>query len=166
MTEHTIFLSLGSNVDREHNINAAVKALKAAFGNLTISPIYECAAEGFDGDPFWNLAVAAHTTLRPGAVDRELKQIEAKLGRERAGKPKFSDRTIDIDLVLYGNLTGIVDGIELPRDEIDRYPFVLKPIVDIAPDLLHPIRQQTLAHCWKTMKPSRQSLVRIKADFS
>lgn len=165
MSEVAIYLSLGSNIDREHNMRLAIEALRDAFGELKISPIYECAAEGFDGDPFWNLAVEATTALQPGEIDRTLKQIEADLGRERVGKPKFSDRTMDIDLILYGDVTGVVDGIALPRDEIDRYPFVLKPIADIAPDLPHPVNGDSMSQCWKSMKPSRHSLVRIKTEL-
>lgn len=157
-----IYLSLGSNVDRAISISQALTELEAVFGPLEISPIYESSAEGFDGDPFWNLAVGCATQLSPGAVDRELKSIEAKLGRQREGQPKFSDRTIDIDLILYGGQTGMIDGITLPRDEIDRYPFVLKPILDLLPHGVHPVSKEPFAELWRTMASASKTQLSLQ----
>ncbi len=162
---HRIVLSLGSNVDRENSIRQAVARLGDLFDELRLSPTYESDAEGFDGEPFWNLAAVAETNLSPGQVDQALKKIESELGRVREGQPKFSDRTIDIDLVLYHDMVGSIDGIELPRDEIDRYPFVLKPIVDLIPDGLDPRTQQPLEERWREMASESPPMRQISIDL-
>ena len=132
-----VYLSLGSNIDREHHIRSGLDTLEAAFGELTISPVYESEAVGFDGDAFYNLVVGMTTALPVGALETRLKAIEKDHGRVR-GEKKFSSRTLDIDILTYGDVIGSVDGVQLPRDEILKHAFVLKPLVDLVPDGRHP----------------------------
>lgn len=132
-----VFLSLGSNIDREHNIRSGLDALIHAFGPLAISPVYESEAVGFDGDAFYNLVAGLKTALSVGELAACLKDIEKDHGRVR-GEKKFSSRTLDIDILTYNDCVGEVDGVQLPRDEILKHAFVLKPLVDLAPDALHP----------------------------
>lgn len=132
-----VYLSLGSNIDRDHNIRSGLKALEAAFGELAISPVYESEAVGFDGDAFYNLVVGIKTAMSVGELTACLKDMEKDHGRVR-GEKKFSSRTLDIDILTYGEITGTVDGVQLPRDEILKHAFVLKPLVDLVPDTLHP----------------------------
>ncbi|WP_111655778.1 2-amino-4-hydroxy-6-hydroxymethyldihydropteridine diphosphokinase [Isoalcanivorax indicus] len=132
-----VFLSLGSNIDREHNIRSGLDALAAAFGRVTISPVYESEAVGFDGDAFLNLVAEIDTDLPVGALAAALREIEAAHGRVR-GEKKFSSRTLDIDVLTYGDLVGEIDGVELPRDEILKHAFVLQPLADLAPHATHP----------------------------
>ena len=132
-----VFLSLGSNIDRERHIRSGLQALEAAFGELTIRPVYESEAVGFDGDAFYNLVVGMTTALPVGELETRLKGIEKDHGRVR-GEKKFSSRTLDIDILTYGDVTGTVDGVQLPRDEILKHAFVLKPLVDLVPDERHP----------------------------
>ncbi|EKF74628.1 7,8-dihydro-6-hydroxymethylpterin-pyrophosphokinase [Alcanivorax hongdengensis A-11-3] len=135
--QHQVYLSLGSNIDREHNIGSGLDALAAAFGALTLSPVYESEAVGFDGDAFLNLVVGMQTTLTVGELAAQLRDIEKQHGRVR-GEKKFSSRTLDIDILTYDDLQGEVDGVALPRGEILKHAFVLLPLVDLAPDTLHP----------------------------
>lgn len=132
-----VYLSLGSNIDREHNIRSGLDALEASFGELAISPVYESEAVGFDGDAFYNLVVGIRTSLTVGELTRSLKRMESDHGRVR-GEKKFASRTLDIDILTYGEATGTVDGVQLPRDEILKHAFVLLPLVDLAPDESHP----------------------------
>ncbi|MBD3645599.1 2-amino-4-hydroxy-6-hydroxymethyldihydropteridine diphosphokinase [Alcanivorax sp.] len=138
-TEQTarVYLSLGSNIDRAHNIRSGLQALAAAFGELAVSPVYESEAVGFSGDAFYNLVVGIDTTLSVGELAAALRDIEKDHGRVR-GEKKFSSRTLDIDILTYDDLTGEIDGVQLPRDEILKHAFVLKPLVDLAPDAIHP----------------------------
>jgi len=133
----TVFLSLGSNIDRQHNIGSGLDDLAAAFGELRLSPVYESEAVGFSGDAFYNLVVGIDTTLPVGELAALLRDIEKDHGRVR-GEKKFSSRTLDIDILTYNDLTGEIDGVQLPRDEILKHAFVLKPLVDLAPDAFHP----------------------------
>ena len=155
-----IVLGVGSNVDRRRSIRAGLGALRERFGELTISPVYRCPAEGFDGAEFFNLVVVCRTSLSPGAVDRELKHIEDGLGRDRDGQ-RWSDRTLDIDLLLYGDATGDVEGIELPRDEILRFAFVLKPLSDLLPDEHHPVDGRSYQELWQVMAATGHSLTPV-----
>lgn len=132
-----VYLSLGSNIDREHNIRSGLDALEAVFGELEISPVYESEAVGFDGDAFFNLVVGIRTAMTVAELTTCLKDMERDHGRVR-GEKKFSSRTLDIDILTYGDAVGIIDGVQLPRDEIFKHAFVLKPLVDLAPQGVHP----------------------------
>lgn len=143
-----VLLSLGSNIDRYRHLSAALDALQHAYGELLISPVYESEAVGFEGDHFLNLVVGLHTDLSVGALSGQLKAIEDCNGRQRGG-PKFSARTLDIDILTYDDLVGCFDGVVLPRDEITQNAFVLKPMADIVPHGRHPSLQLTYAAMWQ-----------------
>lgn len=161
MVEPTrVYLSLGSNINRQHNITSALNALAAHFGEVVISPVYESEAVGFDGSPFFNLVAMIHTTLSVGELVNTLHAIEAEHGRTRQEK-KFSSRTLDIDVLTYGEVTGVVDGVELPRDEIEHHAFVLKPLVDLAPEEVHPTLNITYQQLLAERDLSQQKLHRI-----
>lgn len=152
-----VFLSLGSNIDREHNIRSGLDALAAAFGQVAISPVYESEAVGFDGDAFLNLVAEIETDLPVGELAAQLREIEAAHGRVR-GEKKFSSRTLDIDVLTYGDKVGDIDGVELPRDEILKHAFVLKPLADLAPQARHPQQQVSYADLLAATDFSRQKL--------
>jgi len=155
-----VFLSLGSNIDREHNIRGGLDALAALFGTLQLSPVYESEAVGFDGAPFLNLVVAMQTDMPVGELAQALRDIEAAHGRTR-GEKKFSSRTLDIDILTYGDVTGEVDGVSLPRDEILKHAFVLTPLADIAAEVLHPALKESYATLLARLDMSKQKLWQV-----
>ena len=118
-----IFLSLGSNIEPEKNIDFARNQLQIKYGKLLISSIYKTKAVGFKGDDFLNLVLKASTDDDPELVIDHLHSIEKQTGRE-TGTGQFNSRTLDIDLLLYGDL--IDPSLNLPRDEILKYDFVLE----------------------------------------
>jgi len=128
-------------------VRAALQSLEARFGPLTVSPVYETGAVGFEGEPFLNLAVGLETTRDPGQVVQDLKAIEREQGRTPDSNG-FKPRTLDLDLLLYDDLVLESGSFELPRDEILHHAFVLGPLVDIAPDLRHPVLGRSLAELW------------------
>ncbi|MDD4915349.1 MAG: 2-amino-4-hydroxy-6-hydroxymethyldihydropteridine diphosphokinase [Methylococcales bacterium] len=143
----TGYISVGSNIDKETHIPSSLAALRRQLGRLRVSSIYETEAVGFVGAKFHNLIVAFDSELSAKEVAKLLRQIELDHGRLRDA-PKFSPRTLDLDLVLYGDQV-ISDGrLRIPRDEIERYAFVLEPLAEIAPDALHPISRQSYAQLW------------------
>ena len=154
------WLSLGSNVEPERNLLGAVRDLRAAFGDLVLSPAYRSEAVGFQGDPFLNLVAGIETTLGVGAVADRLRAIEAAHGRTRDGN-KFGARTLDIDLLTHGGLVGRVDGILLPRDEILKYAFVLRPLVDVGAEERHPEDGRTYAELWAEFDDTGQTLTPV-----
>ncbi len=147
-----VTVSLGSNIDAERNIRAAIRALRERHGELTVSPVYQTEAVGFDGDDFLNLAVSFRSDEPVKVVAASLKQIEDDLGRDRS-QPKFSARRIDLDLLTFGDAVIDEPGLQLPRDEILKNAFVLKPLADIHGDLKHPVTGTTLAEHWQQMAP-------------
>lgn len=155
-----VFLSFGSNIDREHNIRAGLDALEKQFGAVRLSPVYESEAVGFDGEPFINLIAEIHTSLSVGELAQVLRDIEADHGRTR-GEKKFSSRTLDIDILTYGDLSGEIDGISLPRDEILKHAFVLRPLADMAPELLHPQLKESYAALLARLDMSKQKLWQV-----
>ena len=155
-----VFVSIGSNIEREKNVRAGIDALKKQFGGLTLSPVYETEAVGFDGNPFYNLIAAFETNHDPYQVNDTLHQIEEDNGRDRSD-PKYSSRTLDIDLLLYDDLI-INDGkLQIPRDEIEKYAFVLKPLVDMIPDTEHPVTKIIYKSIWDNSNMQKDCLIEV-----
>jgi len=151
MTE--VFLGLGSNIQREANLPSGLSALAATFGELRCSPVYESAAVGFAGPPFFNMVVALYTDMTLSDVLGVVRSIEKAHGRLPTDT-KFASRTLDIDILTFGDLIGEAEGLRLPRDEILEYAFVLQPLADLVPEMRHPL----LGTCYR--------LLLQQADFS
>jgi len=155
------YLGLGSNVDAPANITSGIAALRQRFGSVTLSPIYRSAAVGFDGSDFINLVARITTDIGPLDLKHFLHDLEDRHGRAR-DVPKFSDRTLDIDILLYDDLYLISPELEIPREEILTAEHVLKPLADLAPDLLHPIVRRTLIELWNDFPPQKARLIPIE----
>lgn len=143
-----VWLSIGSNIDRERHIGGALERLRREFGELAVSRVYETEAVGFSGDAFYNLVVGLDTDLSPQELNARMHAIEAAHGRKRGGE-KFAPRTLDIDLLTYGDQVLSRPGLELPRDEILKYAFVLGPLAEVAPHERHPLDGRTYAELWQ-----------------
>jgi 2-amino-4-hydroxy-6-hydroxymethyldihydropteridine diphosphokinase len=150
-------LSLGSNLDPVRHLRIAAAALRERFGEgrVVVSPAYRFPAVGFDGPDFVNAAAVLETDLDPQTLNDWLHALEDANGRDRSG-PRYGDRTLDIDIVLFDDR--VIDGplhpgsgpgqvLRVPRDEL-RHAFVLKPLAEIAPDVVHPLECETLQVLW------------------
>ena len=153
----TVYLSLGSNIAVQDNITAALDGLEDEFGTLQISSVYESESVGFSGDNFFNLVVGVRTATAVGEISQCLKRLENSRLRDRT-TPKFSARTLDIDILCVDDLYGAIDGIDLPRDEILKNAFVLLPLSEIAGDRLHPLTGVSYAQHWHDYDKHRQKL--------
>jgi len=160
----TIYISLGSNIDREVNTRAGVDALGQVFGELRLSSVYESESVGFDGDAFLNMVIACDVDMSVHEANRVLREIEDANGRDRSG-PKFSSRTLDLDLLLYDDLVLNEKGLVLPRGEILKNAFVLWPLAEIAPDLRHPESGKTYNELWSEFDKTKENLKPIAFDF-
>ena len=120
------YLSLGSNINAEENIAFAIEELNKILTDVIISSTHKTRAEGFEGDDFLNLVLAGETSLDFDALNQKLKSIEDSSGRER-DVPKFSARTLDVDIVLQID----EDEIVFESDEIKKYSFVSEPLKEI-----------------------------------
>ncbi|GAC23164.1 MAG: 2-amino-4-hydroxy-6-hydroxymethyldihydropteridine diphosphokinase [Alteromonadaceae bacterium] len=162
--QHTIFISVGSNINREQHISAGLDAMYAAFGELTLSSVYESKSVGFDGNNFYNLVVQADTHLPINEVVEHLKKIETENLRTRESK-KFAPRTLDLDLLTYDDVI-IQTPMELPRPEILYNAFVLQPLAEIAPEVEHPLANKSYFSLWQQYDKSQQQLWPIKFTWS
>lgn len=152
-----VYVSVGSNIDRERNVESALAALRDEYGELEQSRIFETQAVGFDGDPFYNLVVAFETDQSPQQVAATFDRIEDAHGRDRSGG-KFSSRSLDLDLLLYGDTILDEPGLKLPRPEILDYAFVLQPLAEIAGELKHPVTGFTFGMLWDQFDPTAQPM--------
>ncbi len=160
----SIYISLGSNIDRDRHTRDGVRALRERFGELELSSVYESEAVGFEGDAFYNMVIACETSEDVHSANRVLAEIEDAHGRDRSG-PRFSSRTLDLDLLLYDDLVLDEGGLKLPREEILKNAFVLWPLAEIAPDLVHPLAGKTYAELWAGFDRTRENLHPIEFDF-
>lgn len=138
------YLSLGSNQEPERHLAAAVQALRDTFGDIVLSDWVRTKAVGFDGPDFINGAAVIETDWDVYALDAWLHALEDRHGRRR-DVPRFSDRTLDIDIIFFDDL--IINGpgsLQIPRPEL-KHAFVLGPLAQIAPDFVDPCSGASLA---------------------
>jgi 2-amino-4-hydroxy-6-hydroxymethyldihydropteridine diphosphokinase len=159
-----VYVSIGSNIEREPNIRAAVQALRERFGTLTLSNVYENQAIGFEGDNFYNLVAAFDTDESPEGVIAILHGIEQRLGRKRESS-RFCSRTIDLDLLLYSDLLREQATLRLPRREVDEYACVLRPLAELAPKARHPRSGETFAALWARFDKAAQPLTPVTLEL-
>lgn len=152
-----VFVSVGSNIQRRQNIYTGVDAMRQHFTDLTCSSVYESKAEGFDGDPFYNLVVTFQGQDLV-SINQTLRQIEDQHGRIRQAQ-KFCARTLDLDLLLFGNQVLIDQGWDIPRAEITRYAFILWPMAEIAPRLKHPSLNQSMGQLWSQFQRQHEGIL-------
>ncbi|HBE93474.1 MAG TPA: 2-amino-4-hydroxy-6-hydroxymethyldihydropteridine diphosphokinase [Gammaproteobacteria bacterium] len=152
-----VYVSIGSNQQPEQHIKHALALLEDRFAPIQKSPVYESVAVGFDGDNFFNLVVCFDTDMSLSDLDKALDDIERQCGRVRHLQ-RFAPRTMDLDLLLYGDLVRHDSELHIPRREISRYAFVLKPLSDLAPLAVHPETGQTFEQMWEEGELSDQKL--------
>jgi 2-amino-4-hydroxy-6-hydroxymethyldihydropteridine diphosphokinase len=158
----TAYVSAGSNIEPEANLRLAIGELRRRYGSLRLSPVYRTPAVGFAGDDFLNLVLAFDTTEPAADIVAELERLHGLAGRRR-GPDAFMARTLDLDLLLYGD--AVIPGLKVPRDDIRKYAFVLGPLADIAPGLTHPVGGETMAALWAAFDRQGQPLAPVTVDL-
>lgn len=155
-----VFLGLGSNVEPEANLALGIRELRRRYGELCVSAVYRNKPVGFEGADFLNLVVGLDTRLPPATLQADIESIHALAGRTRGGE-RFASRPLDIDLLLYGD--HVIDGPDcrVPRQDVLRYSFVLGPLAEIAPDVVHPVTGLTLARHWADFDTAAHPLVAV-----
>ena len=143
------WLGLGSNINADANIRASIGELMEKFDQVSLSPVYTSTSVGFSGNNFINLVARIETDLHPLELREDLRDMEDRYGRKR-DVPKFSDRLLDIDILIYDDLVLRSPVLEIPRAEILKFSHVLKPLADLDPDLLHPTVQRPMMEIWET----------------
>ena len=150
MPTHHVFLGLGSNVERELHIEMALSMLEEHIAPLRRSLVYESVSIDPRQSPFYNLVVGGSTDLSLAEFNEWIKDIELLHGRT-GGTQRFIP--LDIDILLFDDLSGLHEGIELPRAEILERAFVLYPLQQLAPNLKHPSLGISFAELWRQLQP-------------
>ena len=155
-----VYVSVGSNIEPEQQVRSCLHALRQRFGPLRISTIYRSKAIGFTGADFLNLVVQFDTTKDVRQVVSHLHELEEAHGRHRDG-PKCSDRSLDLDLLLYDDLVLEEADLHLPREEIACYAFVLRPLAELAGKRRHPVLGRTFSELWQAMAADGEPLIPV-----
>jgi 2-amino-4-hydroxy-6-hydroxymethyldihydropteridine diphosphokinase len=151
------YLSLGSNLEPVNHLGAELRELRARFGTLSVSSVYESAAVGFAGPPFWNLAVALDSDLDAEALNAWLHALEERHGRVRGG-PRYADRTLDLDIVA-------INDRATDRPEL-QHAFVLAPLAEIAPEIVEPRSGETIGALWARLARGNPSELPERLDVA
>ena len=159
-----VYVSVGSNIEREKNVRGAVNALTARFGTVATSPVYRSKAEGFDGEDFYNFVAGFDTDETLERLRETLSRIEAAHGRRRTAE-RYAPRTLDIDILLYGDCIKHDDGFDIPRREIAEHSYVLRPLAEIAPDARHPETGERFIDLWRRW-PEKETLQTVALDLT
>lgn len=154
-----VFVGIGSNSEPERHLRLAVQALRQRFGALRCSTIYASAPVGFEGPDFLNLVVGFDAADPPRALVATLKALEQELSQTR------TPRGLDLDLLLYDDLVLDEDGLRLPRADIERYAFVLRPLAELAPEQRHPVTRQRFADMWAAFPAHGQPLRPVEVQL-
>jgi 2-amino-4-hydroxy-6-hydroxymethyldihydropteridine diphosphokinase len=152
-----VALSLGSNVDAKTNLQACLNRLEDEFGTLKLSQVFESEPVGFRGDNFLNVVVTLETSLSLDKLCKFLKRIEDEHGRDRQ-QSRLKGGPLDIDLLVYGELAGLHEGIRLPRPEITENAYVLRPLSQLAGDRVHQPSGRTYGDLWAAYDKTGQNL--------
>jgi 2-amino-4-hydroxy-6-hydroxymethyldihydropteridine diphosphokinase len=156
-----VYVAAGSNVEPERRIAQAVAELKREFPGVRFSSWYRNRAEGFEGDDFINL-VAGFTTAVPvhGVLER-LHAIERRCGRGREA-PRWAPRSMDLDVLLYGDLVCEEEGLKLPRPDLLKRAYMLGPLAELAPRLRHPTAALAIGELWSRFDRDAHPLERLQ----
>lgn len=149
----TVYLGLGTNLgNKEANLRTAIYKLQERIGKqVSLSSFYETAPWGFESDhSFLNAAIGLETSLSPIEILHITQEIEKELGRtKKSVNGSYSDRLIDIDILLYDTLVLQTPELTIPHPLMTERDFVMKPLIEIAENVIHPTRQKTLSELYQ-----------------
>ncbi|HYW77317.1 MAG TPA: 2-amino-4-hydroxy-6-hydroxymethyldihydropteridine diphosphokinase [Gammaproteobacteria bacterium] len=148
MNEIEAYIGVGSNIEPELHIANVLAALEHRHGPIRTSPLYRSAPVGFEGPPFINGVILINSRLGLDALIEDLKGLERQSGRNHQSEGMGS-RELDLDLLLYGESVVHRNDLVLPRPDILKYPFVLRPLAELAPTRLHPETGRSFAWHWE-----------------
>ena len=152
-----VYVGLGSNIEPHKNLRLGVRELRSRYGDVDLSPVYQSEPHGFAGDDFLNLVAGFDADDRPEEIQREIELVHDLAGRSRAGD-KYVARTLDIDLLLYDDL--VIEGpeVRLPRKDVLEYSFVLRPLSELDPALVHPLSGRRMDEHWQAFDAASHPL--------
>lgn len=156
-----VYVAAGSNIQPELNLRSALSALKRRVGDLRVSHAYRNRPVGFEGPEFINLVIGFETELTLTEVLSVLQAVESLCGRPRKA-PKFEPRSMDLDLLLYGDMVCATHVITLPRPDLTKRAYMLGPLAELTPDLVHPTLKQTIGDLWRNFDQAAHPLTPVE----
>lgn len=145
-----VFVAAGSNVEPEKHLPRACAEIRHSWPDAVCSRAFRNAAVGFDGPDFINLVVGFTTAQPLESVIARLRAIETQCGRPRYA-PKWASRTMDLDVLLYGDRVENTQDYTIPRPDLLKRPYMLGPLAEIAPDVVHPTAHKTIGRLWEEL---------------
>ena len=158
-----IYLGVGSNLEPRKNLKLALLKLQHRFGESAASCIYKNAPVGFVGADFMNLVVQIESEVSAQDICKEIELIHNLSGRQR-GSNKWGSRPLDIDLLLYNDLILDEKSVRVPREDILKYSFVLRPMAELAPALIHPVTGKSMLAHWQAFDAASHPLERVDVE--
>lgn len=155
-----VYVAAGSNVDPANHLRMALAELAHAYPSLRVSPAYRNKAVGFDGDDFINLVVGFNTDEPVARVREVLQRIEIACGRPPQA-PKWAPRSMDLDILLFGQFVCNEPGLVIPRPDLVRRPYMLKPMANIAPGVVHPLLKKTMGELWAAFDSAGHEMLEL-----
>lgn len=156
------YIAAGSNVEPTRHLHLAKEELRREFPGVRFSPWYRNTAAGFEGDDFINGVAEIETALPVGELLKRLHRIEALCGRPREA-PRWAPRTMDLDILLYDDLVCDEPQLKLPRPDLLKRAYMLGPLADLAPQLVHPTERRTIGELWQSFDRAAHPLTAIEA---
>jgi 2-amino-4-hydroxy-6-hydroxymethyldihydropteridine diphosphokinase len=158
----TVYVAIGSNVDPERNVAKAMTGMQRVFPDTRFSSCYRNRAVGFDGDDFLNCVAGFTTDLSVHAVVDQLHAIEALCDRPRDA-PRWAPRTMDLDILLYDGLVCAEPKLKLPRPDLLKRAFMLGPLAELAPEVIHPTEGLTIGQLWQRFDRDAHPMERLSS---
>jgi 2-amino-4-hydroxy-6-hydroxymethyldihydropteridine diphosphokinase len=159
------YVSGGSNLEPEKNLVIAARALKARHPGARFSRCYRNSAVGFEGPDFINFVVELPVAGTPALLKGELECIETQCGRARDA-PKWAPRAMDLDILLFGDVVQDTPGLVLPRPDLLKWAFMLGPLAEIAPGLVHPMQARRIDTLWRDFDHAANPLRPLALDLN
>lgn len=159
-----VALSLGSNDRPREHFSTCLDMLLMQFQDLTLSSVFESEALGKPGVRYLNMAVAFETDLPLAELVKAMKKLEAKHGRQRGAEAQ-GRVSLDIDVLVYGEAAGVVDGITLPHRDLCQAAYMLWPLSQIAGKRQHPLLKQSYKELWKAFDRSQQAIKPVPYEW-
>lgn len=156
-----VYVAAGSNIEPKQNLRTAINALKRRLGDVQVSRAYRNKAVGFEGPEFVNLVIGFKADLTLTEVLSVLQAVESLCGRARKA-PKFEPRTMDLDLLIYGDMVCATHAITLPRPDLVKRAYMLGPLAELAPNLVHPTLHKTIGELWQEFDQSAHPLTLVE----
>jgi len=155
-----VYVAIGSNIDPEENVARAARELRRIFPDARFSNWYRNQAVGFDGDDFINGVTGFTTELPLRSVIERLHAVEALCGRPRSA-PRWAPRAMDLDVLLFDTVVCSEPGLTLPRPDLLKRPYMLGPMAEIAPEVVHPVAGVTIGELWRRFDRESHQMIRV-----